>query len=251
MRVDKPVQLANARQFVGGKGNLCASCHQSRVDAAKVVVETEASKVSSRFGPHHGPQGDLFAGTNAFEFPGKTYGKSAHAEKISDSCVACHQSLPEGRFSLSPAVGGHSFNMAGDVHESETLNVSACLSCHPGIKQVAGKDVFDKKALADYDRDGSLEPFQYEVEGLLSRLKNDEGTGYLQSGIVPAFYDKGGAWKAAKEGTRSVTQMAALFNYTLFIEDRSRGMHNPTYTIQILYDTIGSLDPAFDVSYRP
>ena len=251
LRVEKPVQLVNAKQFSGGKGNICASCHQSRSDAAAVVVETEASKVSSRFGPHHGPQGDLFAGTGAYEYPGKTYGTSPHTTKLADSCVACHKSLPEGRFSLSPGIGGHSFNIAGEVHEVETLNVSVCVSCHPGIKQVAGKDAFDRKALADYDRDGVLEPFQYEFEGLLSKFKNDEGTGYLQSAIVPAFYSKAGGWNGVREGTRSVVQMAALYNYTFFVEDRSRGIHNPLYSIQILYDTIKSLDPAFDVSYRP
>ncbi len=150
LRVSEPVRLINAVLFDGGKGNVCAVCHQSRADVVVAAVETEASRVNARFGPHHGPQGDLFAGTGAYEYPGKTYGTSPHTTKLTDSCVSCHMTLPEGRFSLGPGIGGHSFNMKGEVHEVRTLNASACQSCHPGIDQDAEEDVFDRNALADY-----------------------------------------------------------------------------------------------------
>ncbi|MFH2116275.1 MAG: hypothetical protein ABIJ86_17375 [Spirochaetota bacterium] len=251
LRVTETVKLANSEMFSGGKGNVCANCHQARVVAADVVVEMEASKVSSRFGPHHSPQGDIFAGTNAFEFPGKTYDGLAHAGKITDSCVTCHKSQPEGRFALSPAVGGHSFNIVGEVHEAEVLNVAGCLSCHPGVTQIARTTTFSRLALADYDNDGAIEPFQTEFEGLISLLMNEEGTGYLQSTIDPPFYAKNGAWMPARTGMRTVAQMAALYNYSFFVEDRSRGIHNPAYSIQVLYDTISNIDPSFNVSNRP
>jgi hypothetical protein len=45
--------------------------------------------------------------------------------------------------------------------------------------------------------------------------------------------------------------MAALYNYKLIVEDRSRGVHNATYTIQVLYDTLKALDPKYDDSLRP
>jgi hypothetical protein len=207
--------------------------------------------VNARFGPHHGPQGDLFAGTGAYEYPGKAYGVSPHTTKLTDGCVSCHMNLPEGRFSLSAGIGGHSFSMKGEVHGTKTLNASACQSCHLGIKQVPGGDVYDRNALADYDRDGTLEPFQTEFEGLLSLLVNEEGSGYLQGGIGPAFFDKNGSLRATREGIRSELQMAALFNYLFFMEDRSRGIHNPLYAVQILYDTIKSIDPSFDLTHRP
>ncbi|MBA7528418.1 hypothetical protein ES705_20601 [subsurface metagenome] len=40
-------------------------------------------------------------------------------------------------------------------------------------------------------------------------------------------------------------------NYKYVLEDRSLGVHNAAYAIQILYDTIESLDPGFDTSNRP
>jgi hypothetical protein len=48
-----------------------------------------------------------------------------------------------------------------------------------------------------------------------------------------------------------VLEMAALYNYKMISEDRSRGIHNAKYVIQILCDTIQALDPSFDVSRRP
>jgi hypothetical protein len=37
----------------------------------------------------------------------------------------------------------------------------------------------------------------------------------------------------------------------MILEDKSRGVHNPTYVVQVLYDSLQVLDPKFDVSKRP
>ena len=37
----------------------------------------------------------------------------------------------------------------------------------------------------------------------------------------------------------------------LIVEDRSRGVHNATYTLQVLYDTLKALDRRLDDSLRP
>lgn len=244
------VTLENGGKFDAGNGNLCANCHRSRADAAKEVTPKEAKSLFAFFGPHHGPQADMFAGTNAFQFEGKTYANSAHTTVVKDSCTTCHMTRPDGRFGLAPGIGGHSFNIAGDVHETETINTAGCIACHTDMKQVKGTDMFDKKADEDYDLDGSIEPLQAEVQGLLDKLVNPAGTGILQRLSQPMF-DKDGNWLMAKEGTRSLEQVAALFNYKFVHADRSNGIHNATYTIQVLYDSIAALDPKFDASRRP
>lgn len=61
---------------------------------------------TSSWGAHHGPQADMLTGTNAYDFPGKKYSKSAHAVLPKAECVTCHMTLPNGRYSLSPAIGG-------------------------------------------------------------------------------------------------------------------------------------------------
>ena len=151
---------------------------------------------------------------------------------------------------MSPEVGGHSFNIGGEVHGAEKLNVKACTDCHEGIKQVSGEEIFALEAKADYDSDGSVEYFQEEVHGLLELLVNHNGSGLLQR-LNPPMYKTNGSWNAAKSGERSLAQMAALWNYKFFEEDRSLGVHNGVYTIQVLMDTVEALDSSFNMSARP
>jgi hypothetical protein len=259
LRTTSPVILADGSLFDIGDGNLCANCHQARGAARAVVQASPARDVRSHWGAHHGPQSDVVNGTNAYEYPGNTYSSSPHKDVLTDGCVTCHMSLPEGRYGLSPEVGGHSFNVAGEVHHEERVNVSACTACHEGIGQLAGTGLFDIKAKADYDRDGTVEPLQIEVQGLLDALVNANGTGYLQT-MDPPMYSKdaravfeevGSGWANSRNGKWNEAQMGALYNYKLFVEDRSKGVHNATYTIQVLYDTLKALDPRWDDSLRP
>jgi hypothetical protein len=258
LRTVKPVKLADGSTFDIGEGNLCANCHQARRGVDSQVEAKEASDVSSHWGAHHGPQADLLNGTNAYEFRGKRYSNSPHRDVIDDGCVSCHMSLPEGRYRFSPELGGHSFNIAGEVHEAGKINLAACADCHEGIGQVRGEEVFDYEANADYDRDGTVEAAQLEVQGLLDALVNKNGTGYLQNTNPPMFerdaeatFHDLGKWAGSRSGSWSEAEIAALWNYKLIVEDRSLGVHNYTYTVQVLYDTLKALDPGLNDSLRP
>lgn len=271
LRSTAPVALSNGKTFDIGKGNICANCHQARRAAKKTVKAMPASKVMSHWGAHHGPQADMLIGTNAYEYPGKTYYSSVHSTLTKNSCIECHMTFPGKRFSFAPDMSGHSFNMAGEVHHQPKLNSSGCLgNCHVKMKQKKTDDpdtptdtfwwhqtkaVFDAEAKADFDNDGKVEPLQSEIEGLLNLFVNKKGTGYLQKGELP-MYKKDGSWNRTKsKKERSLKETAALYNYKFVLEDRSRGIHNAPYAIQILYDSLESLDPGFDTSkrnvYRP
>ncbi|HUI72219.1 MAG TPA: hypothetical protein VL354_16990 [Spirochaetia bacterium] len=251
LRTATPVTLANGKVFDVGDGNLCASCHRATAVAAQAVTAMPANTIAAYWGSHHGPQADIVAGTNAYEFPGKTYGSSAHKDVINDGCVSCHMSLPKGRAGLSLEIGGHSCEVVGKVHGTDTLNLAACISCHRDIRQAPGRAVFNIIAQEDYDQNGKKEPFQVEVQGLLDRFVNREGTGLLQT-LNPPFYTKDGAFVWSKsDAVRPISEVAAFYNYRMIVDDRSLGIHNTKYVIQILYDTIQALDPHFDVSRRP
>jgi hypothetical protein len=251
LRTVAPVKLSTGVIVDLGKGNLCANCHQARTPVAATVVATPANKISAPWGAHHGPEVDIFEGTNAFQFPGKTYGTGAHTKVVIDACVQCHLTQPEARYGFSPSVGGHSFNVAGDVHEAPKVNPAGCLSCHKDMGQAPGTEYFDIAAPADYDLDGKVEPFQAEVQGLLDKFVNANGSGYLQKLPIP-MYDAAGNWLPAKVDTvRPINEMAVLYNYKIVLEDKSRGVHNPTYVVQVLYDSLQVLNPKFDVSKRP
>lgn len=252
LRTTEAVSLVNGVTLDLGDGNLCANCHQARTSASEAVKETPASQVRSHFGPHHGPQANLVAATGAYEFEGRSYSSSQHKFDVEDACVGCHMPLPEGRYRLSAAVGGHSFMIVHDEGEELTVNATSCQGCHAGMSPVEGSRLFDTPAGEDYDADGTLEVAQAEVEGLLDRLVNPNGTGLLQQGEAP-IYTASGAFNSEvpDDLMRSEAEMAALFNYKFFAEDRSLGIHNMRYTLQVLQDTVAALDPTFDRSTRP
>ncbi|HLN87261.1 MAG TPA: hypothetical protein VK200_12385, partial [Candidatus Limnocylindrales bacterium] len=229
--------------------NLCAQCHQAR-RTPKDEVRARNIPTDS-WGAHHGPQADMLAGTNAYEFPGKKYTSSVHTALPNANCVTCHMTLPAGRYSLAPSIGGHSFRIAGEVHEEHRVNTAGCSNsgCHAEMKQVTDTHYFDKRAAADYDGDGKTETVQEEVIGLLDRLINSKGTGLLQT-MKDAPYDAKGKFANAKT-QYPIETVAALYNYKFVLEDGSKGVHNTTYAVQLLMDSIKALDKSFDDSKRP
>jgi len=249
LRTKTQVSLANGVVFDKDSSNLCASCHRAR---RMPKDEVRARNIpSDSWGAHHGPQADMLAGTNAYEFPGKKYSFSAHTAMPSANCVTCHMTLPSGRYSLAPSVGGHSFRIAGEVHEEHKVNTAGCTNsgCHATMTQVKGTHYFDKAAAQDYDGDGKVESAQEEVKGLLEKFVNDKGSGILQTMKEPMYDAKG---KFVNTKTQyPVDAVAALYNYKFVLEDRSNGVHNMTYAVQILMDSLKALDKNFDDSKRP
>ena len=101
-----PVTLfVSGQTYDGGKGNLCANCHQPRreMEAENGMVDWD----STHYGPHHGPQSSMLLGIGGAGVAGKP---SAHYGMVEDTCVTCH--------------------LVNDDH-TMTPNVEACLSCHP------------------------------------------------------------------------------------------------------------------------
>ena len=249
LRTVKKVTLVNGDVFDGGKGNLCASCHQSRTDIMKVMPSMSAKSLNANWGAHHGPQADIIAGTGGYEFAGKKY--TAHTMMVTDSCVTCHMEQPDGRYGWSPKVGGHSFSMVGNVHETAVVNMTACLACHTDMKQIVGTPLYAIKGKADYDQNGKIEPIQQEVQGLLNKFVNKSGSGYLQRMKVP-MYKGDGTWAEPAPTTNYIVgELGALYNYKLVLEDKSLGIHNAIYEIELLYDSLQVLDPKFNVANRP
>jgi len=112
LRTTDPVALfaIEGATFDGGKGNLCANCHQPRrgFPAAENGVITG---ITEHWGPHHGPQSAMLLGVAGAGAEGTP---SSHASMVEDTCVGCH--LGEG--------GSHAF----------TANIAACEACHPGAE---------------------------------------------------------------------------------------------------------------------
>jgi len=94
--------------YDGGKGNLCANCHQAR-RPIEDAVDGQREITSTHWGPHHGPQANMLLGiAGAGEVEGKP---SAHYSMVEDTCVACH-------------AGSHTFEP----------DIASCQGCHADIE---------------------------------------------------------------------------------------------------------------------
>ena len=213
---DQPVTLWVGGQTLDfGKGNLCISCHQSRTYTPALPDPNSGGTVnitSSRYGPHHGPQGVMLPGLNGYEVPGPlVYENSAHtallANNIKNACITCHMGKAQAAES-----GGHTFRV---ISEDGAINTAACIECHP----VAN----DLNALVD-DR-------QAQIDTLLAQLK----TKLIDRGLLNPTTD------LAIPGSFEGHEAGALFNYRFVEEDQSRGVHNFKYARALLTNSIASL----------
>ena len=102
--------------FDGGKGNLCANCHQPRRVIAAPDADGNIDVTSTHWGPHHGPQSAMLLGIGG---AGDVAGvASFHYRLAADTCVTCH---------VGPNAN----------HTFEAVE-STCLDCHAEDQDLAG-----------------------------------------------------------------------------------------------------------------
>jgi hypothetical protein len=174
----------------------------------------------NRFGPHENGQADLYLGSNGYQYNDSTLtGLMTHGS-LEDGCVTCH--MAKGGNASSPIQSGHAMHMIDTAGHPTALGLAACKPCHGEIE-----DYSDVKAFADYDQDGRIEGFQFEVEGLLAKLKDKLPKDRLTGEPVTMKKDS----MLVMNQPRVVQD---LWNYYFINNDGSRGIHNPKYTVALL-----------------
>lgn len=177
-----------------GTSNTCVNCHQPRSLPPSTGLPV---KLSSRYGPHHGPQSTLLEGIQGALIVGSTAYPAPKSAKhrTGASCASCHM----GKTTDSKN-GAHTWH--------PTPN--ACTSCHAGGAPT-------------------------EVAGFATDMAT------LQSLLVA-----NGAWSTVTNSFTSNTVpfnvAQAAWNYSLLLEDKSKGIHNPTYSKALLKNSIESID---------
>lgn len=206
LRSDSPVTVKLTGDTLDiGNGNLCINCHQPRVTVLPEFGSTEPYEITStRFGPHHGPQGTMVAGIGGY---GEYTGSNVHYLSITDGCTTCHMADAYGKQS-----GGHTMSTGYEYHGSMVQNVAGCISCHPDIEE------FDFTG-----RLAEIEELAAQVHELLVAQGLITETG---SGIT---------------GTFTSEQAGALWNYKTFEEDRSGGVHNAAFAEFLLETALEAL----------
>lgn len=215
----------------GQKGALCMNCHQARREAVSYTNDY-LNNLSSHYGPHHGAQGDMLAGTNGITF-GLSYSTSPHLSATKDACVDCHMApvtVPSS--GIIPKVGAHSFNMVDP--DTKADNVSACTPCHGTFGTKFSEKKFYVNGNADLDGDGTAKGLQDEMEGLLHKLAL----------LLPP---KGSTDVSVTDSSYTLVEAQAAWNYFFVEEDRSLGVHNPAYAYSLIASAIQKLDPTTDI----
>ena len=217
--------LANGFSYTGkgGTGMLCMNCHKARGNGDVAVK----ANVSSRFGPHHSPQADVFFGKNAISFDGNAYASGVHNLLISNACVDCHMAATDTSAANIDKVGGHSFKMTNAATGFD--NVKFCVTCHSGVTS------FDSfKSDKDYDQNGKIGTVQEEVAGLIEILK----VALPHTGVDTVNYL---GIAASKD---SVILKKAWWNLQMIDNDLSGGMHNFKFAVDVLVKSIKAVNPA-------
>lgn len=213
-----------------GKGNLCAKCHQPRSisvvgptgTAVNLYTAANTDSIyikSNRFGPHHGPQSTLLAGkdkSGAFQIVGTaTYENGPHTT-ITNGCITCHMASPFGIIA-----GGHTMKVIYENEGSESINITGCVACHSG--KTAAQMLTKVQAT------------QTEVQTLMDELE--------AALVAKGWYDSTlDLWKIPTTGAKAikvnVKEAKAMYNFKFIWEDRSLGVHNPTFAKALLQNSL-------------
>ena len=182
----------------GGSGNLCGRCHQARAASPALTNPSSTTDsiniTSNRWGPHHGPQANMIAGKGAYNDAG--FRTSPHSTNV--LCIGCHGQNAQGNL-----VGGHSLIMtSADVGD----NVAVCKPCHASA--------------TSFDVDGA----QTDVEDHYQQLKVK----------LAAFNMLDTTTMLLKPRKYAQADLAVFWNFMLVDADRSMGVHNYKYTIDML-----------------
>ena len=246
------------------RATLCMECHNGRglvADVGSGQFDTGSLEI-----PRH-PQKEIFEGVKnsandslrgVESLPGfiGSGSDSAHAgtDNIPDACAGCHY-LVVATESITElplkATTGHMFA----PRLENCLSIYGLGGCHLGTDFVLsdgtdpsyGDSTLASFVLgsiyysvtgqpgADHDLDGTVEPFQTEVQGMLNILKD----ALIAAGVE--FDEKQRLFDLTQMASHTTTERAAAYNYDFVMGDKSLGYHNPIYVVNLLASSISAV----------
>ncbi len=224
-----------------GAGAVCIGCHVARGAAPQTgAVGT----------PHHGPQADILFGINAYFVSGINVSKHA---AVGDTCVGCHVKLVPA--SVATGNDNHTFRADDSICKNchgATVNGEATKSAVvAGLESVMSKLEGNLLAAlqAEYTANNSFFVGTTQVTAAPTAVvQNGESHGQLLWIVTAGGTDYsntiGNFFKA--DGTTLVIPAdgvfaKALWNYLLIEGDKSEGIHNPTFVIDVINATNAQL----------
>ena len=215
-----PHQARHPQMLRIPKGELCVTCHggkwQNQVLTA-TPTDPYTPPADHKFG-----QGTT---TTAPVQPHKDYTAFAnHPHNGSDRCVTCHMAQTPGLDSL----GGHTFSMR--AKDGAPQNIAACADCHQNVES--------------YDINGKQTEVREELTRLESALKQRHN-GTLpgnQPGACNQCH-KGGSLPFDNDPHLILSNAYEI--YKQIDRDKSLGVHNAPFALQVLRDALESINKKY------
>ncbi len=221
--------LTNGFQISGGgAGQLCMNCHRARTAVSAAI----SAGYKAYFGPHEGPQTDMFWGQNGYTFGDSSLNGLTTHTQLTDACVTCHMASDTLDPNAAMTLGGHTWKMTGpDAKGDTTDNTTACQTCHGPItnfNQIPAP--YDYAGIAN---GGPIPGVQTEVKALLGKLATAIQSTALGDSLFNGTISKSGASQLTSD------QLGAYWDYLLVSKDGSYGVHNAKYTFALLTRALG------------
>ncbi len=205
-------------------GNACMWCHKSRKDVTNFITAANNALTSTHWGPHEGPQADIYTGLGGYHYAGKAYGNSSH-QAFEKGCVNCHMPAIES----NQGIGNHQF----------AAQVSTCTTagCHTQAK--------------NFDVGGGKTAMSAGIQELRVALNTK---GWLTRSEVAPYVplsatdlaDPQVALDLTMPGVTGLTgdQAGAVYNYLILARGSAGGVHNPLYVRELIYDSFKAITGA-------
>ncbi len=217
-----------------GAGNACMWCHKSRKDVVNYIPASPPTNVSStNWGPHEGPQTDVYSGKGGYQYASKTYTNSAHQNftgtgSSGNGCVRCHM----------PPVAENN----GMPNHSFYPQTSVCTGCHGPVDDFdvnAGQSNTKVRLKALRTKLNQLSMLTRDGVNILTQAQLDDSDFELDKAMPASVVSANGALPPDTAG--------ALYNYFVLARGSALSVHNPKYTAQLIFDSLYALGvtPAF------
>lgn len=203
--------------------NTCIFCHKSRKDVTLYIGNSNPLN-SVRWGPHEGPQADVYSGKGGYHYAGKSYSSSRHAT-LTNACIDCH---------MSPNANN------GNVPDhSLKPSLAFCKTCHTEYAgqtfDVQGGQSIVKNALFELQ---SL----LNAAGMLTRAETAPYSALGPDELADAQFNLDAVRPNGGDGGANIVAngptAGAVYNYLIIARSKDFGVHNPTYAKQLLWDSI-------------
>jgi hypothetical protein len=205
--------------------NLCAQCHNHR--GASWTISSEP--------PHQSPQYNMLLGTvGELDSGPAQYDPGYHGIHITNQCVGCHMQSPSPSSPDQSGISGHTFAMD---------SYAVCAGCHGSAANASNLVVLVSEIITNQIQTNLNSLNQWAITKAPAILGTAQYGTRAWEYTVPGTLSPGGPGPSAALQTLIPDNIKkSRFNLYLVLYDGSLGVHNPNYSIELLFNAQNWVD---------